>query len=305
MDYLLTDEQIEIKNLARKIAEEKIKPIREEYDKTGEFPREIIKYLKEADLCGVYIPEEYGGFGGGSMAMAIVTEELSRACGGIALAFAATGLGSYPILLHGNEEQKQTYLTKIASGEALAAFALTEAEAGSDVSNVRTIAKKEGDYYILNGTKQWITNGGEAEIYTVFALTDPDKGGARGMSAFIVEKGYEGFSFGKKEDKMGIRASATRELIFQDCKVPAKNLLGKEGRGFKIAMDTFDKSRPGVAAQAVGIAQGALEEAVKYAKQRKQFGEPISSFQGIQFILSQMATKIEAARALVYSVCND
>lgn len=304
MDYLLTEEQIEIKELAARVAQEKILPIREELDKTGEFPWEVIKALKEADLCGVYIPEEYGGFGAGSMGMCLVTEELSKVCGGISLAFAATGLGCYPILLHGSDEQKQKYLPKIAAGDSLAAFALTEAEAGSDVSNVRTTAKKDGDYYILNGTKQWITNGGEADIYTVFALTSPEKGGARGMTAFIVEKGTPGFTFGKKEDKLGIRASATRELIFQDCKVPAENVLGKVGRGFKVVMDTFDKSRPGVAAQALGIATGALEEAVKYSKERKQFGENISSFQGIQFMMADMATKIEAARSLIYSTCR-
>jgi alkylation response protein AidB-like acyl-CoA dehydrogenase len=214
------------------------------------------------------------------------------------LAFGATGLGLYPILISGNEAQKQKYLTQIANGEKLAAFALTEANAGSDAGGIETTAVLDGDEYVLNGTKQWITNGGEADIYTVFALTDKSKG-ARGASCFIVEKGTPGFTFGKKEDKMGIRASATRELVFDNCRIPRENLLGREGTGFMIAMKTFDKSRPMVGAQAVGIAQGAYEEAARYAKQRHQFGKPISSFQAIQFMLADMATQIEAARALV------
>ena len=303
MDYLLTEEQIMIRDLARQIAEEKIRPVAAQYDESGEFPWPIVKVLAESDLCGIYIPEEYGGTGGGVTELVIATEELSRACGGIALAFAATALATYPILLYGNEEQKKKYLPDIAKGKKLAAFAITEAEAGSDVGNIRTTAKKDGDYYILNGTKQWITNGGEAEVYTVFAMTDKTKG-ARGASAFIVEKGTPGFDFGKKEDKMGIRGSATRELVFTDCKIPKKNLLSREGMGFIIAMKTFDNSRPGVAAQAVGIAQGAFDLALKYARERQQFGQSISSFQGIQFMLADMATQIEAARSLVISAAR-
>jgi butyryl-CoA dehydrogenase len=303
MDYLLTEEQIMIRDLARQIAEEKIRPVAAQYDESGEFPWPIVKILAESDLCGIYIPEEYGGTGGGVTELVIATEELSKACGGIALAFAATALGSYPIILYGNEEQKKKYLPDIAAGKRLTAFAITEAEAGSDAGSIRTTAKKEGDSYILNGTKQWITNGGEAEIYTVFAMTDKSKG-ARGASAFIVEKGTPGFDFGKKEDKMGIRASATRELVFTDCKIPKENLLGREGLGFIIAMKTFDNSRPGVAAQAVGIAQGAFDLALKYSHERSQFGQSISSFQGIQFMLADMATEIEAARALVISTAK-
>jgi len=231
----------------------------------------------------------------------VVAEELSRFCGGIALSFAGTALGTYPILLFGNEKQKKKYLPAIARGEKLAAFGLTEPNAGSDASSIQTQAKKVEVGYLLNGTKQWITNGGEAEVYTIVAVTDKSKG-ARGASAFIVEKGYEGFSFGKKEKKMGIRASATRELNFSDCFVPEENLLGKEGGGFIVAMRTFDKTRPGVAAQALGIAQGALDEALAYSRKREQFGQPISSFQDIQFKLADMATQVEAARALVYSV---
>jgi len=303
MDYLLTEEQQMIKELCHQIAEEKIKPIAAECDEKNEFPREIIKVLAESDICGIYIPKEYGGMGGGVLDLAIATEELSWGCGGISLCFAATGLGTFPIILFGNEEQKTKYLPDIAAGKKLAAFALTEAEAGSDAGSIKTTAKKDGDSYILNGTKQWITNGGEAEVYTVIAITDKAKG-ARGASAFIVEKDTPGLSFGKKENKMGIRGSATREVIFQDCKIPKENLLGREGLGFIVAMKTFDNSRPGVAAQAVGIAQRALDEAVKYTHERRQFGQSISSFQGVQFMLADMATQVEAARALIYSAAR-
>lgn len=298
MDYLFNEQQIMIRDLARQIAEEKIRPVAAHYDETEEFAWPIVKVLAESDMCGIYIPEEYGGTGGGVTELCIATEELSKACGGIALAFAATALGTYPIILYGNEEQKKKYLPDIAKGRKLAAFGITEAEAGSDAGSIKTTARKEGDHYVLNGTKQWITNAGEAEIYTVIAMTDKTKG-ARGASALIVEKGAPGFTFGKKEKKMGIRASATRELIFQDCKVPKENVLGREGMGFIVAMKTFDNSRPGVAAQAVGIAQGAFDLALKYTHDRHQFGQPISSFQGIQFMLADIATQIEAARALV------
>ena len=303
MDYLLTEQQIMVRDLARKIAKEKIAPVAAEHDEKETFPWDIMKVLAESDLCGVYVEEKYGGLGGGAMELCLVTEELSRACGGIAICFAATALGTYPIILSGNDQQKQKYLPDIASGKKLAAFALTEAGAGSDAGAIATTARKEGDHYVLNGVKQWITNGGEAEVYTVIAMTDREKG-ARGASAFIVEKGIPGFDFGKKENKLGIRASATRELIFTECKVPKENILGREGMGFIVAMKTFDKSRPGVAAQAVGIAQGALDHAVKYSRERKQFGKPISSFQGLQFMLADMATEVEAARALTYAVAR-
>ena len=300
MDYLLNEQQIMIRDLTRKIASEKIKPVAAKYDESEEFAWEIMKIIADSDLFGVYIPEQYGGLGGGIMEMCIVTEELSRACGGIALGFAGTGLGTFPILLYGNDEQKQRFLPDIAKGKRLAAFCITEAEAGSDAGNIKTTARKEGDHYILNGTKQWITNAGEADIYSVIAITDKTKG-ARGVSALLVEKGTKGLEFGKKEKKLGIRASATREVIFTDCKVPKENLLSKEGKGFIVAMKTFDSSRPGVAAQAVGIAQGAFDEAITYARKRIQFGQPITSFQAIQHMLADMATEIEAARALVYA----
>ncbi|OGS45000.1 MAG: acyl-CoA dehydrogenase [Elusimicrobia bacterium RIFOXYD2_FULL_34_15] len=303
MDYCLTDEQKMIVELARKVAQEKIKPVRQEYDESGEFPWDIVKELSQADLMGLYIAQEYGGFGGGVMELCLAVEELCKVDGGISLALAATALGTFPIILFGTDEQKKKYLPRIAKGEALAAFGLTEPESGSDAGATKTTAKKEGDYYILNGTKCFITNGGMAEIYSVIAMTDKARG-SRGASAFIVEKGTPGFTFGKKENKMGIRASATCELIFQDCKVPKANLLGKEGAGFIVAMKTLDQSRPGVAAQALGIAAGALDESIEYAKTRKQFDHPISSFQAIQHMLANMATEVEAARALVYAVAR-
>jgi butyryl-CoA dehydrogenase len=301
MDYFLSEEQKMIKDLARQIAVDKIKPVAAHHDETGEFPWDVMKILAEAGFFGLYIEEKYGGAGCGIFELVLVTEELSKACGGIAVCYAGSALGTFPILLHGSEEQKQRYLPTLARGEGLAAFGLTEANAGSDAAAIETTAVLDGDSYVLNGTKQWITNGGEAEIYTVVAMTDRSKG-SRGASAFILEKGMEGFDFGKKEDKMGIRASATRELVFQDCRVPKKNLLGREGLGFAVAMKTLDRARPGVGAQSVGIAQGALDEALHYAHSRVQFGKPISSFQGVQFMLADMATEIEAARALVYAV---
>jgi len=300
MDYLFNEQQKMIQSLARQIAQEKIKPVAAHYDETEEFAWPIMKILAESDLFGVYIPEQYGGLGGGITEMCIVTEELSRACGGIALGFAGTGLGTFPILLHGSDEQKKKYLPDIAKGKKLAAFCITEAEAGSDAGSIRTTAKKDGDHYILNGIKQWITNAGEAEVYTVIAMTDKSKG-ARGASAFIVDKNTPGVSFGQKEKKLGIRASATREVIFTDCRIPKENLISKEGMGFIVAMKTFDSSRPGVASQAVGIAQGAFDCAVKHARERHQFGQPISSFQAVQHMLADMAMQIEAARALVYA----
>ncbi len=303
MDYLLNEEQKMVKELARKIAKEKIEKVAAKYDQSEEFPWEIIKIIADADLFRLFIPQEYDGMGVGVLNLCIATEELSRACGGIAVCYAASALGTFPIVLFGNDEQKKKYLPDLAKGEKLAAFGITEPEAGSDASGIKTMARKEGDFYILNGLKHFITNGGDAQVYTIIAMTDKTKG-ARGASAFIVEKGTPGFTFGKKEGKLGIRASSTRELIFTDCKIPKENLLAKEGMGFIITMKTFDVSRPGVASQALGIAQGALDLALKYSKERQQFGKTISSFQGIQWMLADMATEIEAARALVYSVAR-
>jgi len=303
LEYFLDEEQKTIKSLARRIAEERIMPVRAELDEKEEFPWEIMKELADADMFRVFIPEEYEGLGGRCLDLCLVVEELSRACGGIAICYAATALGCLPVVHHGSEEQKQKYLSDVAAGKRLAAFALTESTAGSDAGNIRTTASPEKGYYVLNGSKQFITNGGEAEIYTVIAMTDPAKG-SRGASAFVVEKGTPGFSFGKREKKMGIRSSATRELIFRDCRVPEENLIGKEGQGFIITVRTLDRSRPGVAAQAVGIAQGALEAAVDYARQRIQFGHPISSLQAVQHMLANMAIELEAARAMVYAVAR-
>lgn len=303
MDYFLTEEQIMIRDLARQIAEDKILPVRAELDEKEEFPWDIMKTLAQSDFFGLFVPEEYGGMGKGCFELAIAVEELSRVCLGVSTTYAANALGTYPILLYGSEEQKKKYLPDIASGKKLVAFALTEASAGSDAAGVQTTARLEGNKYVLNGVKQWITNGGEAEIYTVIAMTDKSKG-PRGASAFILEKGTPGFSFGKKENKMGIRASATRELIFENCRIPKENIISREGMGFIVAMRTLDSSRTGVGAQGVGVAQGAFEAARDYAKERQQFGQPVISFQAIQHILADMATQIEAARALVYSVAR-
>lgn len=292
-----------VRSLARRIAEEKILPRRAELDETEEFPWDIIREMAAADLFRVFIPEKYEGLGGGTLDLCLVVEELSRVCSGVAICYAATALGAIPIIEWGTDAQKQKYLPAIAAGKRLTAFALTESAAGSDAAAIRTQAVKDAGGYSITGTKQFITNGGEAEIYTVIAITDRTKG-IRGASAFIVEKGAEGFTFGKKEKKMGIRASATRELIFKNCRIPAENLLGKEGFGFIITMKTLDRSRPGVAAQALGIAQGALEAAIDYSSQRHQFGHPISAIQAVQHILANMATDVEAARALLYAVCR-
>jgi butyryl-CoA dehydrogenase len=303
MDYFLTEEEQMIRDTARQIAEEKIVPARHELDEKEEFPHEIIKVMAQSDLFGIYIPEEYGGLGLGTMALCVAIEEISKACLGVSTSYAANALGTFPILLSGSEEQKKKYLPSIASGEKLVAFGLTEANAGSDAGGIQTTARLDGDHYVLNGTKQWITNGSVADIYTVIALTDKKKG-ARGASAFIVEKGTPGFSFGKKEKKMGIRASTTTELVFEDCRIPKENLIAREGMGFLVAMKTLDSSRTGVGAQGLGVAAGALEEAVKFARQRVQFGQAIISFQAVQHMLADMATQVEAARALVYAVAR-
>lgn len=303
MNWFLTEEQQMIVDTAREIAQKKILPVREEYDHKGTFPWDVVKALSEADLCGIYIPEEYDGLGMGIFELCLCVEELSKIDGGISLALAATALGTFPILLFGSDEQKKKYLPDIATGKKLAAFGLTEANAGSDALGMKTTAKKDGDYYILNGTKQWITNGENAETYSVIAKTNPDKG-ARGLSAFIVEKGTPGFSFGKHEDKMGIRASSTTELIFQDCKIHKDQLLGREGMGSIVAINTLNYSRPGVGSQALGIAAGALQDALVYSRERVQFGQSISSFQAVQHMLADMATEVEAARALLYATAK-
>ena len=303
MDYFFSEEQLMIRDLARQITDEKVLPVRAELDEKEEFPWNIVNILAQSDFFGINIPEEYGGMGLGGFEFCLAVEELSRGCLGVSTSYAANALGTYPLMLYGSEEQKKKYLPDIASGKRLVAFGLTEANAGSDAAGIQTTATLDGNEYILNGTKQWITNGGEAEIYTIIAMTDKNKG-ARGASAFVVEKGTPGFSFGKKENKLGIRASITKELVFDNCRIPKENLIGKQGLGFIVAMKTLDKSRTGVGAQGVGVAQGAFEAAAEFAKQRQQFGQPVISIQAVQHMLADMATEIEAARALVYSVAK-
>lgn len=303
MEYFLNEQQKLMKNLARQIAEERILPVRAELDEKEEFPRALMNDLAASDLFRIFVPEEYDGIGGGCFDLCLVVEELSRVCSGVAVTFAASGLGSFAIRQFGSEEQKRKYLPDVAAGKKLTAFALTEATAGSDAAALKATADKVPGGYVLNGAKQFITNAREADVYTVIALTDKTKG-SRGASSFIVEKGTPGFSFGKKEHKMGIRASVTGELIFQNCFVPDVNLIGKEGMGFIQVLRTLDWSRPGIGAQAVGVAQGALEAAVDYAKQRVQFDHPIIALPVVQHKLADMAIKVEAARALVYAVAR-
>lgn len=303
MDYFLTEEQQMIVDIARQITDERIIPIRAELDEKHEFPRQILNEMAQADLFGVPIPEEYGGFGGGCFDIVLTVEQLGRGCIGVGTAFAANFLGVYPIIIAGSEGMKQKYLPDVASGKKFGAFGLTEANAGSDASGIQTTAVLDGEEWVLNGTKQWITNGGEAQIYSVVAITDRSRG-PRGASLFVVEEGDPGFSCGPKEKKMGIRASSTTELIFKDCRIPKDRLIGRQGTGFITVMKTLDLSRPGIAALGVGLAQGALDEAAVYAKQRQQFGKPIIAFQAVQHLLADMAIGIESARAFVYSAAK-
>jgi alkylation response protein AidB-like acyl-CoA dehydrogenase len=303
MDYFLTDDQAALARRAYAFAREKFTPIRQTSDAAEEFPWDVVHEMAKEGFPACYLPKEYGGAGGGVLDLVLVVEAFSKIDGSLALALAGTALGCYPILISGSDEQKTRFLPGIASGEKLAAFGLTEPGAGSDATAMATTAVRDGDHYVLNGTKCFITNAGAAEVYTVIAMTHPKKG-ARGASAFVVEKGTEGFAFGKKEEKLGIRSSSTMELVFEDCRVPERNRLGAEGTGFITVMKTFDVTRPGVAAQAVGIAAGALDEAVRYARERRQFGQTLSSMQGVQHMLADMAAQVEAARALTYGVAR-
>ncbi|MDU4962187.1 MAG: acyl-CoA dehydrogenase [Sporomusaceae bacterium] len=300
MNFVLTKEQQDIRKMVREFAAKSVAPTAAERDEKELFPRDIFDQMGELGILGLPYPEAYGGGGSDFVSYAIAVEELSRVCGSTGIGLSVhVSLCSWPIFKYGSEEQKQQFLRPLAEGKKLGAFGLTEPNAGTDAGGSSTTAVKDGDSYILNGTKVFNTNGGEAEIEVIFALTDKEKG-IKGMSAFIVEKDTPGFKLGKKEIKMGIRSSVQRELIFENCRVPAANLLGKEGEGFKIAMSTLDGGRIGVAAQSLGLAQGALDEAIKYAKQRLQFGKPIASFQAVNFMLADMATRIEAARLLTY-----
>lgn len=304
MQYDLTEEQKMLRDMVRRLAKEKIEPGARERDEKGEWDWGVVDVIRENGLMGVDFPEEYGGGGAGLLAFCIVVEELSRVDASAGLVSADQELGVLPIMLAANEGQKAKYMPKLSSGEHLAAFALTESMGGSDVAGFRTRAVRQGDDYILNGVKTFITNGGVADVITVYALTDPEKGGHRGASVFVAEKDSPGFKVGKKEDKMGIRWSNTCELIFEDCRIPAENLLSEEGQGFHIMMKTLDFSRPGVAAQALGIAAGALDYAVAYAKEREAFGQPIIKFQGVSFKLADMAIDVEASRHLLYKTAS-
>jgi butyryl-CoA dehydrogenase len=300
MNFKLLEEQDMLRKMVRDFAENEVGPTAEERDEEERFDREIFEKMAELGLTGIPWPEEYGGAGMDYVSYCIAVEELSRVCASIGVTLSAhTSLAGWPIYKFGNEEQKQKFLRPMAEGTKMGAYGLTEPQSGSDAGGMKTTAKRDGDDWIINGSKIFITNGGEAEIYVVFAVTDQELG-SKGTTAFIVEKGTPGFSFGKKEKKLGIRSSPTLEIIFEDCRVPHENMLGKEGEGFKIAMMTLDGGRNGIAAQAVGIAQGALDAAVNYAKERKQFGKPIAAQQGIGFKIADMATKVEAARLLTY-----
>jgi butyryl-CoA dehydrogenase len=304
VDELLSKENLYYRDLAREIAGRYVRPIAAELDRSGEYPWSVINALKEAEIIGMWVPKEYGGRSSGLLNLCIVCEEISRACGAIGCTYVVNALGSFPIILGGTDEQKQKYLPDIATGKKLIAFCLSEKDAGSDAGSLKTLATREGDFYSINGDKKWTTNGAAASIYTVFATVNPDRG-TRGVSAFIVERDSAGFELGKREDLMGIRCVPVNETHFRNCRVPAANLLGgSEGRGFKHAMMTLDVARPFVAAQGLGIAQGALDLALEYTKNRQQFGQSIASFQGIQFMLADMATRIEAARQLVYAAAR-
>jgi alkylation response protein AidB-like acyl-CoA dehydrogenase len=300
----MPDEEAQVLAAVRELVAEKVAPRAAEIDERAEFPQDIRKLFAESDMLGIPIPVEYGGLGGSFQTYVKVVEEVAKACASSSLIVAVQELAMLPILIAGTDEQKTKYLPKLASGEWIAAYALTESGSGSDAAgSMRTRAEKRGDKYILNGQKIWITNGSVADVVCVFAVTDPQKG-ANGISAFIVEKTFPGFQVGKVEKKMGIRGSPTVELIFDNCEVPVANLIGPEGDGFKIAMKVLDKSRPGIAAQALGIAQGALEYATKYAQERMAFGKPIGQQQGVGFMLADMKTEVEASRLLLYEAAR-
>lgn len=301
MDYLLGKEHLLALELFKEFAQKEVKPLAQKVDEEEYFPYETVKKMGKIGMMGIPFPKEIGGAGGDYLSYVLAVEELAKVCATTAIVLSAhTSLCCGPIYNFGSEYQKEKYLRPLLKGEKLGAFALTEPNAGSDAGNQQTTAKLVGDYYVLNGSKVFITNGGVADVFIVFAMTDKSKG-TKGISAFIVEKNFEGFSVGKPEKKMGIRGSSTTELIFEDCRVPKENLLGTEGMGFKIALQTLDGGRIGVGAQALGIAQGAIDEVIKYSKERKQFGKSISSFQGIQWYIADMITKTHAARLLVYN----
>jgi alkylation response protein AidB-like acyl-CoA dehydrogenase len=297
--FYLTDEQRMIRDLARKIARERVAPHAARYDEAEAYPEDSMRAISEAGLYAIWVPERYGGTEMGCLALALVCEEIAYACAASGTQYLDQALGGLPILTAGTEAQRKKYLPGLASGEILSAFSLSEPGAGSDAAGLRTTASRRGDHYVLNGSKQWCTNGDHADVITVFATVDPSKR-ARGVTAFLVEKGTPGFEVGKKERKMGIRASPTVALHFSDCAIPVDQRLGAEGEGFRIAMATLDVTRPSTGSLAVGIAQAALDAAVGYAKERQQFGQPIAAFQGIQFMLADMAMQTHAARLMIH-----
>jgi alkylation response protein AidB-like acyl-CoA dehydrogenase len=297
--FYLTDDQRMIRDLARKIARERIAPHAAHYDETETYPAESMQAIVESGLFGIWVPEEYGGSAMGCLALSLVSEEIAAACAATATQYLDQPLGGLPILLAGNDEQKKKYLPRLATGELLSAYSLSEAGAGSDAAGLRTTAVRKGDHYVLNGSKQWCTNGDHADVITVFATVDPSQR-AKGVTAFLVEKDTPGFTVGKKERKLGIRASPTVALHFTDCAVPVEQRLGAEGEGFRLAMRTLDITRPATGSMAVGIAQAALDAAVGYARERQQFGQPIAAFQGIQFMLADMAMAVHGARLMVH-----
>lgn len=300
MNFQLSEEHEMIRKMVRDFAKNEVEPTAAERDEEERFDMEIFKKMAGLGLTGIPFPEEYGGIGSDYLAYCIAVEELSRVCASTGVTLSAhTSLASWPIYKYGTEEQKQKYLVPLAQGTSIGGYGLTEPGSGSDAGGMRTTAKLDGDHYVLNGSKIFITNGGIADIYVVFAVTDPSSK-HKGTSAFIVEADFPGFSVGKKEQKLGIRSSPTTEIIFEDCRVPVENMLGAEGEGFKVAMTTLDGGRNGIAAQAVGIAQGALDAATNYAKERVQFGKPIAAQQGVSFKLADMATTVEASRLLTY-----
>jgi alkylation response protein AidB-like acyl-CoA dehydrogenase len=301
--FALTEEHEALRASVRELAEDKIAPRAAEIDESAEFPWDVHEALAKAELTAVHVPEEYGGAGADAIATAIVIEEVARACASSSLIPAVNKLGTVPLLLAGSEDLKRRYLPPLARGEALFSYALSEPEAGSDAAGMKTRAARDGGTYVLNGTKRWITNAEVSEYYTVMAVTAP-AAGASGISAFVVEKGDKGFSFGAPERKLGIKGSPTRELYFDNCVIPADRLIGEEGAGFRIALATLDHTRITIAAQALGIAQGALDYAISYVKERRQFGKPVAEFEGVQFMLADAAMRIEAARQLTYAAAG-
>ena len=301
--YYLTAEQRMVQELARSLAREKIAPVASHHDETETYPEDVMRLLAQQGLMGIWVPEAYGGTAMGALACALVGEEIAWACAATATNWGAHPLGGYPIILAGTEEQKRRYLPRMATGELLGAYSLSEPGAGSDAASLQTVAVRQGDRYVLRGTKLWCSNGSNAGVITLFATVDP-KRGSRGVTAFLVEPGFRGFAVGKKERKMGIRASPTVALHLEDCEVPVENRLGAEGEGFRIAMRTLDYTRPMTGASAVGVAQAALDAAIAYAKERRQFDQPIAAFQGIQFMLADMAMQVHGARLMVHHVAH-